>query len=291
MYKLLLLLVLVLFSHSSFALGKLGHKVVCQLAFDQLSLKKQQTVTDLLALIPENDRHAINQYLRAKVSTPITFAKACTWADAIKREPEYKQFKTWHYINVARNTTQLTDTSCKKNCITQAIAFHRDQLEKAANDNEKAKALMFLGHWVGDIHQPFHVSFASDLGGNRINVTPFKGRCSNIHWYWDECLLYPEPRVKENLTQYWYSRLSGMLTKANRNLWLTSDTIDWANESLAIVTDKETGYCQYSNSVCEKGNITPYVIDKTYHQNQQQLLATRMAQASIRLAKIIEQSL
>ncbi len=29
-----------------------------------------------------------------------------------------------------------------------------------AGDAEKARALKFLGHWVGDVHQPLHVSFS-----------------------------------------------------------------------------------------------------------------------------------
>jgi S1/P1 Nuclease len=44
--------------------------------------------------------------------------------------------------------------------------------------------LKSVGHWVGDIHQPLHVSFVDDRGGNNIRVS---GQCAgNLHATWDE---------------------------------------------------------------------------------------------------------
>lgn len=275
---------LLLISHSSFALGKLGHQLVCQLAYDQLSPSTQHSVTALLNQVSQQDRLAINQYLRKKNDTPLTFANACTWADAIKRKPEYDKYKSWHYINVARDSKEITDNTCNKNCITRAINIHSDLLARNKTDERSAKALMFLGHWLGDIHQPFHVSFASDLGGNRIKVTPFKGRCNNIHWYWDECLLYPSPRTKQSLFTYWLKRLNKISVNEKQITWQQDNELDWANESLAIVTDKKSGYCQYTGKQCLISDKLPLVITKQYHLSQQQLLATRMAQAATRLA-------
>ncbi|OKY27576.1 S1/P1 nuclease [Thalassotalea sp. PP2-459] len=284
MYKLLFGAMLLFASHSSYALGKLGHQLVCQLAYEQLSTSTQHSVTALLDQVSKQDRLAINQYLRKKNDTPLTFANACTWADAIKRLPEYDKYKSWHYINVARNSKEITKSTCQKNCITRAIKIHSELLMAHKTNEQSAKALMFLGHWLGDIHQPFHVSFASDLGGNRIKVTPFKGRCNNIHWYWDECLLYPSPRSKKALTTYWLSRLNTLMPNNIKKQWQLSNEFDWANESLAIVTSKEIGYCQFHDGHCQQNNNVPFVITEQYHLAQQQQLATRMAQAATRLA-------
>jgi len=35
------------------------------------------------------------------------------------------------------------------------------------------EALLFLSHFMGDIHQPLHVGFTTDEGGNTIK----------LHWY------------------------------------------------------------------------------------------------------------
>lgn len=42
------------------------------------------------------------------------------------------------------------------------------------------ESLMFLAHFMGDIHQPLHVSFADDEGGNSIIVHWYR-RKSNLH--------------------------------------------------------------------------------------------------------------
>src|SRR5262244_1828852 len=59
---------------------------------------------------------------------------------------------------------------------------------RASNDDQaKLASLNFLGHWVGDIHQPLHVCFADDRGGNLIRES---GPCVNsLHTVWDTCMI------------------------------------------------------------------------------------------------------
>ena len=45
-------------------------------------------------------------------------------------------------------------------------------------------ALEFLTHFVGDIHQPLHVSYADDRGGNSVEVHFFNEK-TNLHECWD----------------------------------------------------------------------------------------------------------
>jgi len=49
-------------------------------------------------------------------------------------------------------------------------------LRTSTDDQAKLASLKYLGHWVGDIHQPLHVSFADDRGGNFIRES---GPCVN----------------------------------------------------------------------------------------------------------------
>jgi hypothetical protein len=48
------------------------------------------------------------------------------------------------------------------------------------NPDNLTESLMFLAHFVGDVHQPLHVSFEKDEGGNSINVRWYK-RKANLH--------------------------------------------------------------------------------------------------------------
>ncbi|CAI5473322.1 unnamed protein product [Closterium sp. Yama58-4] len=59
------------------------------------------------------------------------------------------------------------------------------------------EALMFLAHFAGDIHQPLHVGFTSDLGGNRVHVTWFK-RQTNLHAVWDDFIIASAIHLRYN---------------------------------------------------------------------------------------------
>jgi hypothetical protein len=89
----LFIFVLVTFAKPSFALGKLGHQIVCQLAFEHLSKAKQLKISTLLKTITKKHQRLINNYNYKKQSSLITFANACTWADAIKRLENFKAYR------------------------------------------------------------------------------------------------------------------------------------------------------------------------------------------------------
>ena len=40
-------------------------------------------------------------------------------------------------------------------CVVTAIMGDRGSLALATEDERKLEALKFIGHWVGDVHQPF----------------------------------------------------------------------------------------------------------------------------------------
>lgn len=288
-----------LFSTSAFALGKLSHQLVCQLSYDLLPVAKQQKIDELLLQLSSKEIARINKYNRNKADQKITFAESCTWADAIKKNKTYDRYKPWHYVNIERNTLSLTKETCRQNCVTAAIPFHKDLLENSKNLQEKAEALMFLGHWLGDIHQPLHVSFASDYGGNKNKIAPLVGRCENLHWYWDECLLYPIPKSENKTDKFDYLAFKAeilktfkhKLSEAPKEQWKKSETIDWANESLTLIREKSFNYCQLKENNCLSKQNDKIVITKAYHQHYQNILHERMLQAAVRLSSLLTEAL
>ena len=90
-------------------------------------------------------------------------------------------------------------------------------------------ALKFLGHFMGDIHQPLHVSFQDDRGGNSVDTTGVCG--SNLHSAWDTCLL--KKAVGTNPLAAAFA-LEAEITDADRAAWVAAGPMDWANESFAI---------------------------------------------------------
>ena len=129
-----------------------GHKMVCDEAYKLLTSAALKAVDSLV------EEHG-------------SFGRACLWADSIKNER--KNTRSWHYINLSASEQNTFEAKCPKNgCL---IASFYEQLnilknKKAAFANKK-EALWFVGHFEGDVHQPMHVGFPEDLGGNRHSYT------------------------------------------------------------------------------------------------------------------------
>ena len=289
MLKIFFVISIISFSTNSFALSKIGHQVVCQLAFDHLSRFKQHQVIYLLNNIASSDKKAINRYNNNNSHEAISFADACTWADAIKNKAEYSQYQSWHYINVARNIQFVDSSTCLRNCLPMAILFHQRQLTQKNNTKVKIKALMFLGHWLGDIHQPLHVSFSDDAGGNNIKIRATMGGCSNFHALWDRCLLEVggQQSVKvlvDKLNRQWPYMPNGP--------WYDDAVWAWANESLALVKQPSFLYCEMSSDgFCHKSSSSVLALPQSYHDKYRPILEERLLKAAIRLSYVLEQSL
>jgi hypothetical protein len=56
---------------------------------------------------------------------------------------------------------------------------------------DRLAALKCLGHWVGDVHQPLHLSVKDDRGGNAIEE---QGPCAeNLPAVWHTCIIERMP--------------------------------------------------------------------------------------------------
>jgi hypothetical protein len=305
----MLLIGLLCFSQTSFALDKQGHKVVCQLAFENLTPSSQTKVTKILALLSREQKKLINQYnnqstARYNEQANISFADSCTWADAIKKQKAYQKFKTWHYINVSRSATSVSKSSCKNDCITQAIILHKQQLHHSTHAKEKLEALMFLGHWLGDIHQPLHVSFSSDYGGNKNKIKLKRVHCNNLHWLWDECLLnqialeLSNTRKKTSRKKKQQS-LVDMFNLAWEkeptsiaNSWHSELVYQWASESLQLTRDQQLYYCKLlASGECISLADNVIQLPLNYQQQFSPVLQKQIILAAKRLSLALEDAL
>lgn len=294
--RLLLILIVsgLFFTNKSYALGKIGHKVVCKIAYEHLSPTIQTKINELISYLPKKHKTLINKYHHKSKNTPVSYIDTCSWADAIKRDKSFNQYKPWHYMQISRGTMTVTEEFCDKGCITKAVIFHQNVLLTETNQWKKLKALMFLSHWVGDIHQPMHVGFSSDRGGNKIKVKYKESRCKNMHWLWDECLLYPVSKIRNEhlFFDQVYSKVAGQWNNSPISNWQNDPVLTWANESLALVRTPSVLYCEIDkNNFCAplKNKITH--LPRSYQKTHQPLLEKRLLQASARLNKILLTSL
>eukprot|EP00897_Mesotaenium_endlicherianum_P002093 jgi/Mesen1/1911/ME000143S00961 len=131
--------------------------------------------------------------------------RVCAWADEIKRHQGYGWTAPLHFIDTPDFLCAYNySRDCyyhrvPNNCAAAAINNYTQQLQAFSSQRDDkwlsllrgrgggssasynlTEALMFLSHFVGDIHQPLHVGFTGDLGGNTIHVKWF-GRAHNLH--------------------------------------------------------------------------------------------------------------
>jgi len=172
--------------------------------------------------------------------------------------------------------------------VVTAIAVDFAALSRAgATDAEQLTALKFLGHWVGDVHQPLHVSFKDDKGGNEIDE---EGPCTqNLHAVWDTCII--KRKLGTNLQRI-AADLRRPVTEAERTQWTSTSATDWANESFAITTSDEVEYCVKTETGCryeeENETLDPdedhkvVAVDEAYLTKHLPTVRQRLTQAGIR---------
>ena len=148
---------------------------------------------------------------------------------------------------------------------------------------------MFLGHWIGDIHQPLHVSFQSDWGGNKVKVESKTNRCTTLHWIWDSCIIGTDKETDSELV----AEFSKTLKNLNSTSWLGGDHYTWATESLNISRTPSVSYCKLNNqNKCIQPDLDePLSLTEDYISAHRPILKERILKAAVRLSDVLEKSL
>lgn len=141
---------------------------------------------------------------------------------------------------------------------------------------------MFLSHFIGDVHQPLHVGFLGDLGGNTIQVRWYR-RKSNLHHVWDNMI------IESALKTFYSSDLATMIRAIQNNI-----TENWSNQQPLWE------HCAHNHTVCPNPyasesislackfaykNASPgSTLEDDYFLSRLPVVEKRLAQGGIRLA-------
>ena len=181
---LMLACLLLLPASNAMAWGPGGHMMVAQIAFDRLNPRAKAEVTRLAAIriepVKETDKS-------------LNFVTSAVWADGARGKPGFELTGNEHFADFpfsADGTQVPTDLPGRINVI-EALGRYVETLRTSSDDNERAKALRFVVHYVGDIHQPLHCSTRvdknhrqGDEGGNKFFVN-VSGNQVKLHSFWD----------------------------------------------------------------------------------------------------------
>lgn len=252
------------FCGHALAWGDTAHQVICEIAF---RLARPATQAEIQRLILSDPAAAFPD-----------FSESCVLPD----HPRTRNSE--HYLNLPRNSTGLSSDECPGlPCVLTAILNDlRIASSKTETDAKRRIALESLGHWVGDIHQPLHVSFEDDRGGNDIRVS---GCSKNLHAVWDNCLV--EYAVGLDVPKA-VAALMQTITSEKQALWGGSSPRVWANETFALAKAPSTRYCVMHDQSCDRPTENLLTITNQYIEANKPVVREQLQKAGVRLAHILD---
>ena len=245
--------------------GDDGHRIVCEIAWLELSKEARAGVLDVLAEGEPPERY---------------FNGSCTWADRVRGEERYEGDVARHFVNGKRGDDRLR-LPCKGPCVVEGIETYEGILRKEilSAERSRSEALKFLSHFVGDVHQPLHAAYEDDRGGNLTAVRyngedrDSSGRPYNLHRVWDTLMI----RAVGKSPQDYAEDLHREITAAEREEWTsTMSPGDWAGESFAL-----------SRQVYE--TLDGAEVGRDYQASHIGTVERRLKQAGVRLARLLEE--
>ena len=203
-----------------------------------------QTVAAIAYLeVTPQTRAGIDRLLRQSklLDTPTcparTIEQASVWPDCVKTLGDrFSYAYNWHFVDIDVCKPFDPKGPCAGgNCVISQIERNQRLLaDKKLNPRERLMALIFLVHFVGDLHQPLHASEREgDQGGNRLKVHYGAIPHTNLHSVWggllaDRAISTPPGGASGPLPR---------TSRESRALIAQGSVTDWAKESWAIAHD------------------------------------------------------
>lgn len=251
----------------AYAWGDVGHKLICGLSLRYMTHDARRFVKRTLAM---------GKYLDG--DSKDDFADACVWPDKAKYTT-YQGTYEEHYLDVPRSARHidLARDCAALDCIAVGIQQNLVYLSRPAEGKRekarKAAALRFLGHFIGDVHQPLHIGNEEDWGGNKIKVYWF-GQPTNLHAIWDSGIIEHAGLTYPN----------GMRQLAALHPAVGStNVLEWIRESFHLA--RQEAYRDSRGREIHSGER----LGEAYYEKSKPIVMHQLATAAVRLAWLINQ--
>jgi hypothetical protein len=297
-----------------------GHQVIALLAEKHLTPNALAAVNRILKENPIDP--SLNRFCKQGGIDAI--ADSSTWADDFRTV--HPDTGPWHYIDIrpdttlrdgAKNIDAIVEEFCdpQESCLTRATADQFAILRSAHTDSrQKADALRFVIHFVGDLHQPLHNIANNDQGGNCVPLTYFdtlphltnprtETYAPNLHGIWDYGILTRATmgetvdQVAADLDLFYRRQIAGwQKAPANFDAW------SWESFQIAmkiaygklpvripVEAPLPVHSCADDNHVSERLLKLNERIEQPYQDIALPVVRERLAQAGARLAMVLNQ--
>ena len=262
------------------AFGTFGHRTIAEIAQARLTSTTRAQVLELLKVAPRP-----------------SLIELSTWPDELRDDPNAQEAAKlsarWHYMNFPKGDCSLSIAlSCPDgNCLVPRL---NEQIALLGNRQlplvKRAEALGFVVHLFGDLHQPLHLGYAVDKGGNDFQISldtnaepmiapsaPGSGiqvarLSANLHSLWDS-LIFDVPKLGLAAEG---AQLSALTVPEQTAREINVELI--ARESCRIVQARDF-------------YPTKHLISNAYLSQMRPRAQLRIALAGVRLAALLNQTL
>ncbi len=224
-------------------------------------------------------------------------ADVASWADG--QVTDWQQTASWHYLNIPPTASGYDrDRDCPRaagvsagsrndmwrDCAVDRITYFEQRTADTKLDRaDRATALKFLIHFIGDLHQPFH-ALGVGRGGNDVIVRVFgNSNCGNdpsrpplpcnLHSVWDSRLI----ARRDLADQAYVAALEALIKQKGWFQQPVGTPKDWAEQSFVLGR---------AALVANGTNI-----DEAYYQKHIGVVDGRLALGGVRLAAVLNRAL
>lgn len=257
--------------------GAQGHRIVGLIAAERLTPQARAEVRRLL------DGQSL--------------ADVASWADTFTSEQQQTSF--WHYLNIPPDAAGYDrNRDCPRqpgvsagsradqwrDCVVDRITYWEERLADVKLDRaDRATALKYVVHFIGDLHQPFH-ALGVGRGGNDVHVRVFgDANCApanapkpspcNLHSVWDSRLI-----AHRNVSDAAYVAALQKLIVEKR----------WGNQPAGTPAQ----WAEQSWRLAKEALVKPGTnIDEGYYRRHIGVIDERLALGGVRLAAVLNRAL
>ena len=241
------------------AWGPDGHRIICAIAWDELTPHARESVKATL-----------------DVQGREQFADSCSWADEYRLS--HPDTAAWHLLSVPDDAVAVDmkrDCPAPRSCLVDQVIAQTKALEHGGPGAEVA--LKLVANLIGDLHEPLNVARESDHNGRDLNGR-FYGRDTDLHTVWETGLIAHDGRSWQQIA----SDLEDDITDADRSAWNSSKPIDWANESLAAALAPTMYYGP---------QFVPFQFGPNYLHVEMPVVLGQLSRAGVRLGAVLNRTL
>jgi hypothetical protein len=243
------------FAVPAFGWHDTGHKITAYIAWQRMTPEVRDRVVKILLAAPE-DAQLSTFYMSYGSQSEETrkrdfFIMASTWADLIKDknfDVRYKKYNhnNWHYYDtlwmLKDGKVEFLKTSDDPGHMMEKLAEFDKTIRGTASNADKAIALAWMEHLIGDVHQPLHATTRAygtddkdDHGGNLFSLTPKgtpRAQADDLHTFWDGIIgrnipntgdacdtAYLIPIAQTIMKDYPYDKLRTRLEPGKFDVW------------------------------------------------------------------------